>query len=168
MARLSDEIKEFIVRELAVFCPPSQIAADVRKTYGVEVTRQQVHAYHPHGNKGRDLARRWRELFEETRRAFLEEVSSIPIAHQAYRLRELERAHAAARDVGNLPLAAKLLEQAAKECGGYFIRGGVTPPFQREDDLTKLSDEALDRLLLESLEAVFPNVALAKLPQSDR
>src|SRR5690606_32913826 len=45
----------------------------------------------PNKRAGRDLAKRWRAIFEETRKAFLEDTSKIGISHRAVRLRALQR-----------------------------------------------------------------------------
>jgi len=56
-------------------------------------------------------------LFYDTRTRLLAELDDIPIACQAYRLRVLERVAAKAESMGNLPLAARIIEQAAREVG---------------------------------------------------
>ena len=43
MPTLTDEIKAFIVRGLARFDSPSEVAEAVKSTFGVEIGRQQVH-----------------------------------------------------------------------------------------------------------------------------
>jgi hypothetical protein len=118
MANLSDEIKEFIVRGLARFDTPSQVAEAVKETFGIDVGRQQVYAYDPGGS--RPPAERWVALHAATRAKFLEDVAGIGVAHKAVRLRMLER-FAMRAEANNYPTrAAMFLEQAAKECGGAF------------------------------------------------
>lgn len=48
------------------------------------------------------------------------DVSTIPIAQQAYRLRVLQRSLVKVEGQGNVSMVAQLLEQAAKESGGAF------------------------------------------------
>ena len=47
MPTLTDEIKTFIVIGLARYDTPSEVAQAVGVNFGVEITRQQVHAYDP-------------------------------------------------------------------------------------------------------------------------
>ncbi len=55
-----------------------------------------------------------------TRAAFLADAATIGIAHRAVRLRTLGRLADRAEAMGNLALAAEILEQAAKEVGNAF------------------------------------------------
>ena len=121
MAALSNEVKAFIVQALACFDTPAQVAASVRDEFGIEVTRQQCESHDPTKSAGRDLAKRWRTLFEDTRKRFREETADIPIANRAYRLRALGRIAERAETMKNLPLAIQVLEQAAKEVGDVYV-----------------------------------------------
>lgn len=121
MAALSNEVKAFIVQALACFDTPAQVAASVRDEFGIEVTRQQCESHDPTKSAGRDLAKRWRTLFEDTRKRFREETAEIPIANRAYRLRALGRMVEKAESMRNLALTAQLLEQAAKEVGDVYV-----------------------------------------------
>jgi hypothetical protein len=121
MAALSNEVKAFIVQALACFDTPAQVAASVREEFGIEVSRQQCESHDPTKSAGRDLAKRWRTLFEDTRKRFREETADIPIANRAYRLRALGRIAERAETMKNLPLAIQVLEQAAKEVGDIYV-----------------------------------------------
>lgn len=121
MAALSNEVKAFIVQALACFDTPSQVAAAVREEFGLEVTRQKCEAYDPTKRAGRDLAKRWVTLFEDTRKRFREETAEIPIANRAFRLRVLGRMVVKAENMKNMALTAQLLEQAAKEVGDVYV-----------------------------------------------
>ncbi len=108
------------------------------------VTRQQCQAYDPGKSMGAKLSERWRELFYATRKAFLEDQATIPIANQNFRLRALDRLYQAAASRGNVALAAQLLEQAAKEAGGAFTNrremtgknGAPLIPLKSAQDMT--------------------------------
>jgi hypothetical protein len=115
---LTDEIKEFIVRGLARYETPSQVAAAVKSTFGIEVSRQLVHTYNPSGS--RPVAERWCELHAVTRAKFLADVSEIGVAHRVVRLRMLDHFARLAMDDNYTIKAAAFLEQAAKECGGIY------------------------------------------------
>jgi hypothetical protein len=127
MAALSNEVKAFIVQALACFDTPSQVAAAVREEFGIEVTRQKCEAHDPTKRAGRDLAKRWVTLFEDTRKRFREETAEIPIANRAYRLRALGRIAERAETMKNLPLAIQVLEQAAKEVGDVYVNRRLEP-----------------------------------------
>lgn len=120
MAALSEDVKAFIVQALACFDTPQQVADAVGQEFGLKIERMQVASYDPTKRTTRNLGKKWRELFEVTRKAFLEDQASIPIASQNFRLRALDRMYQEASKRGNLPLAAQLIEQAAKEAGGAF------------------------------------------------
>jgi hypothetical protein len=127
MAILTDEIKEFIVRGLARYETPSQVAAAVKVNFGIEITRFQVRDYNPASS--RPPALRWCELHAVTRQKFLADLAEIGIAQKVYRLRMLDHFARDAMDNHGFIKAAAFLEQAAKECGGiYENRRGTRPP----------------------------------------
>ena len=117
---MTDEMRAFVVQCLACFDTPATVVASVKREFGLSVTPQAVEAYDPTKRAGRKLSERWRLLFEATREAFLTSTATIGISHKAVRLRILNRMAANAEDMGNMSLAAQLLEQAAKECGDAF------------------------------------------------
>ncbi|MEL2696994.1 DUF2280 domain-containing protein [Escherichia coli] len=120
MAALKGEVKAFIVQSLACFDTPSQVVELVKKEFGLSITRQQVESHDPTKANGRGLAQKWVELFHETRKRFQTELSDIPIANKAYRLRALDRMMTKAEGMRNMALAASLMEQAAKEVGDAY------------------------------------------------
>ncbi|WP_342242652.1 DUF2280 domain-containing protein [Ensifer sp. OTU672] len=117
---LKDEVKTFIVQSLACFDTPSVVVEAVRKEFGATITRQSVEGYDPTKKAGSKLADKWRMLFEETRKTFLEDTASIAISHRAVRLRALQRMADKAETQGNMVLASSLLKQAAEEVGGAY------------------------------------------------
>lgn len=119
-AKLSDEVKTFIVQALACFDAPSVVSAAVKKEFGVEASRQLVESHDPNKKAASGLAPKWRILFEETRKAFLEDTATIGISHRAVRLRALQRMADKAEGQGNMVLASSLLKQAAEEVGGSY------------------------------------------------
>lgn len=120
MAALKGEVKAFIVQSLACFDTPSQVVELVKKEFGLSITRQQVESHDPTKANGRGLAQKWVELFHETRKRFQTELSDIPIANKAYRLRALDRMMTRAEGMKNMALAASMMEQAAKEVGDAY------------------------------------------------
>ncbi|MGN7734385.1 DUF2280 domain-containing protein [Ensifer sp. 22564] len=119
-AKLSDEVKTYIVQALACFDSPSVVAAAVKKDFGLDVSRQLVESHDPNKKAASGLALKWRVLFEETRKTFLEDTASIAISHRAVRLRALQRMAEKAETQGNMVLASSLLKQAAEEVGGAY------------------------------------------------
>jgi hypothetical protein len=117
MAALNNEIKAFIVQALACFDSPSQVATAVKGSFGMVVSRQQVETHDPTRKSSKGLAKRWVTLFNDTRDGFRNEMIKEPIANRAVRLRALGRMLDEAEARGNLVMAMKLLEQAARECG---------------------------------------------------
>lgn len=108
MATLKGEVKAFIVQSLACFDTPSQVVELVKKEFGLSITRQQVESHDPTKANGRGLAQKWVELFHETRKRFQTELSDIPIANKAYRLRALDRMMARAEGMKNMALTASI------------------------------------------------------------
>lgn len=120
MAALSAEVKAFIVQSLACFESPSKIIDLVKEEFNLTVSRQQVSAYDPANAMAKSLSKKWIDLFHTTRERFQSEISDIPIANKAYRLRVLDRMATNAEKMKNLGMTAQLLEQAAKEVGDAY------------------------------------------------
>lgn len=120
MAVLSDPVKVFIVQGLACFDTPSQIAAAVKELFAVEVPRQQVARYDPTKAHNKDVSPKLRTIFDTARAKFLEDLTTVPVAHRSYRLRALQRSLERAEQQGNMAMVMQILEQAAKEVGGMY------------------------------------------------
>lgn len=118
--KLTDPVKTYIVQALACFDSPSIVAASVKTEFNEVVSRQLVESHDPNKSAGARLGKRWACLFDETRKAFLEDTSKIAISHRAVRLRALQRMAEKAENMGNIALAAQLFEQAAKEAGDSY------------------------------------------------
>ena len=120
MAALKPEVKAFIIQSVACYEAPSQVADAVLKEFGVKITRQQVDQNDPTKVSGKGLAKKWVDLFNATRDRFLNEISDIPIANKAYRLRVLNRMAVNAESMKNYGMTSQLIEQAAKEMGDAY------------------------------------------------
>lgn len=120
MAALKGEVKAFIVQSLACFDTPSQVVEAVKKEFGLTITRQQVESHDPTKANGKGLAQKWVDMFNVTRDRFQNEISDIPIANKAYRLRALDRMATKTEGMKNFALASQLIEQAAKEVGDAY------------------------------------------------
>lgn len=117
---IPEPAKVAIIVGLACFDSISTVAEMIKKDFGLVVSPQAIEAHDPTKVAGRKLAARWRLLFDETRAAFIADTSSIPISHRATRLRALQRMAEKAEGRGNMAMATKILEQAAKEVGNAF------------------------------------------------
>lgn len=120
MAALNNEVKAFIVQALACYDSLETVSSSVKEQFGLNLTRQQIQSYDPTKAAGKSLSTKWVELFEVTRDRFQNEISDIPIANKAYRLRTLDRMASRAETMRNYNLTAQLIEQAAKECGDSY------------------------------------------------
>lgn len=132
--KLQDEVKLFIVRALACYDSPTQAAEAVKEEFGITVDRRQVHVYDPTREAGKNLSKKLRDLFDVTRKAFLDDAANVFVSHRSYRLRSLQRIHDEAMKRKNYVLAMNVLEQAAKETGGLFtnkvkVAGDSADPF---------------------------------------
>lgn len=149
---LSDEVKTFIVMQLASFDPPSVVAESVKQEFGITVSRQVVSTYDPATKSGARLGERWKVLFERARKDFRESTDDIPLASKAVRVRTLNRMAMKAVEKNNAPLAASLMKQIAEEMGDVFTNrhkheltgknGGPIETKQRFD-LAGMTDEEL-------------------------
>lgn len=152
MATLTDNVKAAIVQALACYETPSQVVEAVKAEFGVDISRQQCQLYDPNKSNGASLAKKWRDLFAATREAFLKDSAQIGISHRAVRLRRLDRMSTRAEERGNIPLAAQLIEQAAKEVGDIYTNrrehtGKNGGPMEYRD-LSKVPDEDLAKSIL--------------------
>jgi hypothetical protein len=109
---------------------PSELVEAVNTQFGVKISRQQIHFYDPTGRAGAQrLSQSLRDLFAVTRQRFLSSADDIGMAHLAYRLRCLQEILERAKKSHNDWLVLKVLEQAAKEVGGWYVRrGGAKQP----------------------------------------
>lgn len=118
--KLPEEAKAYIVTELACFEKLSKVVDEVEKRFGIKITPQAAERYNPTRAQSRNLSKQLKLLFEETRKRYIEDTSDIAISHRADRLRRLQRMVEKADSVGNIVVAAALLEQAAKEVGDAY------------------------------------------------
>lgn len=94
------------------------MADAVKQEFKIEIERQQVAAYDPTKSRGKDLSKKFVELFNKTRADFDAGLIDIPIANKHYRLKQYQKQ--LERNVKNVVMSLKILEQAAKDVGGQF------------------------------------------------
>lgn len=118
MATLKEPVKIFIVQSLACRDTPQEVADAVKQEFGIQIERQQVAAYDPTKARGKDLSKKFVDLFHKTRADFDEGLVDIPIANKHYRLKQYQKQ--LERNSKNVVMSLKILEQAAKDVGGQF------------------------------------------------
>ncbi|MCK4088305.1 DUF2280 domain-containing protein [Acinetobacter radioresistens] len=118
MATLKEPVKIFIVQSLACRDTPQEVADAVKQEFGIQIERQQVAAYDPTKSRGKDLSKKFVELFHKTRADFDTGLIDIPIANKHYRLKQYQKQ--LERNAKNTVMSLKILEQAAKDVGGQF------------------------------------------------
>jgi hypothetical protein len=119
MAALKPEVKAFIVQSLRALIRHPKWSSPSKKN-SVSGDPPAGCIARPDKGGGKGLAQKWVDLFNRTRDRFLNEISDIPIANKAYRLRVLQRMSTTAEGMKNLGMTAQLLEQAAKEVGDAY------------------------------------------------
>ena len=160
MATLKEPVKIFIVQSLACRDTPQEVAELVKQEFKISIDRVQVAAYDPTKAAGKNLSKKFVELFHKTRADFDAGLIDIPIANKHYRLKQYQKQ--LERNAKNTVMSLKILEQAAKDCGGQFtnkqeITGAGGGPIQQEikevprftpEELAKLTPQELSRLAI--------------------
>lgn len=118
MAALKEPVKIFIVQALACRDTPQEVAEQALQEFGVKVDRKQVQSYDPTKAAGKNLSKKFIELFNKTRADFDAGLIDIPIAQKHYRLKQYQKQ--LERNAKNTVMSLKILEQAAKDVGGQF------------------------------------------------
>lgn len=125
--KLKPHIRVYIVQQLAMFERPTIIQKAIKELFDVDVTVQAVVYYDPKVNT--TLPQKWRDVFEQTRRQFIESSAEIPIANKSFRLRELDALYHKQK-LAKVPNPVEMraaLDQAAKEAAdGYKSRVELT------------------------------------------
>jgi hypothetical protein len=165
--RINSDVQRHIVVGFAQGLANWEIAASVSEAFNVSLDRRRIEAYNPKRG-GVKPARKWCRLFDVARAEFLATLDELPIAHRVYRLRELQDMHQAAKRKGNYPLAAQILEQAAKEVGdAYTNRRELTgkdgrPLVPEHDPYDDLTAEELSALVLKMVGADNESAAMTE------
>ncbi len=118
MAALKEPVKIFIVQALACRDTPQEVVDLVKQEHGIQISRSQCQAYDPTKYSGRNLSKKFVELFNKTRADFDAGLIDIPIANKHYRLKQYQKQ--LERNAKNTVMSLKILEQAAKDVGGQF------------------------------------------------
>ena len=147
--KLEDLHRAFLVREMACFASPKEAADAIKQEFGIEISPQGAQHYDVTSGAGARAAKKWHELFNVSRQAFLKEVqNSIPFAHKSVRIKELARAATTFKQQKNYIAMARILEQIAKEVGNVHTNrreftGKDGGPI-RYADVSDMTDEQID------------------------
>ena len=157
MAALKEPVKIFIVQSLACFETPQQVADAVKQDFKIEVSRQQVAAYDPTKYVGRNLSKKLTELFHQTREDFRKNIFDIPIANQAFRLREIQKMY---DDAGKNKVARQnLLKLAYQETDARTTKQEITgaggDPIQTENTTYVTATKEQVRQVMDELESKY-------------
>ena len=117
MAALKEPVKIFIVQALACRDTPQEVVDLVKQEFQVEISRSQCQAYDPTKYSGRNLSKKFKDLFNDTRKKFDKGLVDIPIANKHYRLKKYDRLLDKNKST---VMALKILKQAAQDCGDQF------------------------------------------------
>lgn len=120
--RLWKEHKPYVVTWLARFKTPTEVQALIKEHLDFEMSLQAIQGYDPTTMQGRSLSKELVKVFNDARAKYIAAVDEIPIAHEAYRLNELQKMLDRQKRAKhqNDPLTMSVLEQAAKERGQAF------------------------------------------------
>ena len=118
MAALSEPVKIFIVQALACRDTPQEVADIVKQEYGIKIERSQVALYDPTKAAGKNLSKKFIDLFNETREKFDAGLIDIPIAQKFYRMRQYQK-HLE-KNARNTVMSLNIMKQAAQDLGGQF------------------------------------------------
>jgi hypothetical protein len=150
VAALTEEQKAFVVRELACYRSPQEVADLVNQEFGIAVTREQMRNYHPesaHNSQASKVAEKWRVLFETTRAAFKTGAADEALTIKAYRARELGELYRRAKKKNLLPLAADLLGKAelwfGGGGGGEVDEGAASSPGETPEQAERYLSQAI-------------------------
>lgn len=158
MAALKEPVKIFIVQALACRDTPQEVADLVKQEFGIQIDRQQCSSYDPTKQRGKNLSKKFVELFHKTRADFDAGLIDIPIANKHYRLKQYQKQ--LERNVKNTVMSLKILEQAAKDCGGQFtnkqeITGAGGGPIQNENTVVVTATDEQVRQAINELESEY-------------
>lgn len=111
----------FIVNQLAMFQRPSSVREALKLQFEIEISLPGILHY---DISNPDLLKKWKALFNSTRKKFLENSSRIPISNKSYRLSKLQQMFEAQENesprLQNKKAMRAILEQSAKESGDVF------------------------------------------------
>lgn len=147
MAALKEPVKIFIVQALACRDTPQEVAEQVLQEFGVKVDRKQCQSYDPTKAAGKNLSKKFVDLFHKTRADFDAGLIDIPIAQKYYRLKQYQK-HLE-KNARNTVMSLNIMKQAAQDLGGQFTnRQELTG--KDGEPLMGISDDELNKRIKEA------------------
>jgi hypothetical protein len=114
-AKLTCDHRIEVVRRLAGFEQPREIAKAMKEEFGIEITPQAIAFYDPTRYALKRCPKRWAALFWELREEVVKGNPDVGVAHRTVRLRWLDRMARVQMEKGNTAEARALMKQAADE-----------------------------------------------------
>lgn len=147
MAALKEPVKIFIVQALACRDTPQEVADQVLQEFGVKIDRKQCQLYDPTKAAGKNLSKKFVELFHKTRADFDVGLIDIPITQKYYRLKQYQK-HLE-KNARNTVMSLNIMKQAAQDLGGQFTnRQELTG--KDGEPLMGISDDELNKRIKEA------------------
>lgn len=150
MAALKEPVKIFIVQALACRDTPQEVVDLVKQEYGIQISRSQCQAYDPTKYSGRNLSKKFVDLFNKTRADFDAGLIDIPIANKHYRLKQYQKQ--LERNSKNVVMSLKILEQAAKDVGGQFTNKTEVTSEVTQTTVTQATAEQVEEAIRKAKE----------------
>ncbi|TCB71586.1 DUF2280 domain-containing protein [Acinetobacter sp. ANC 4216] len=150
MAALKEPVKIFIVQALACRDTPQEVADQVLQEFGVKIDRKQCQLYDPTKVAGKNLSKKFVDLFHKTRADFDAGLIDIPIAQKFYRLKHYQKQ--LERNLKNTVMSLKILEQAARDVGGQFTNKTEVTSEVTQTTVTKATDEQINEAVRKAQE----------------
>jgi len=178
MAKLKEAQKQFIVQELACFRTPTQVAEAVKDEFNIDVERTQIQFYDPTKRPfNKKLPKKWKTIFEATRKEYVEQAAAVPVANKVYRLEIIQRVLNRLEEakLKNNQAILQTLEQAAKEVGGLYTNkrehsgpNGGAIPVNMNDKSKELAGQMLKKLLDKGMEEDEARASLVLMGVNER
>lgn len=146
---LTTEQKMLVIQRLACWRTPTEVATELKATFGIDVPLTTIVYYDP-DTAGTDLSKEFRELFKQLRSAYVQDTTNIAISHRRKRIEELYDLYATDKKRGATALAANHLAQIAKEMGDVYTNRRTLLPGDVDGlagELGKLLGVGKDELL---------------------
>ncbi|MBW3638102.1 MAG: DUF2280 domain-containing protein [Armatimonadetes bacterium] len=156
---LTENVKLFIIIQLAYDRTPREVARSVRENFDITIAPGVVERYDPTKVHGQTLRDDHKRLYAQARREYQAVVRRLGIADQDFRLMRLHSISVEAHERGAVKIELAALEQAAREVGGMYVKA-ENPPMT-----SALLAKLLGRRPEDLPPIVKPGVSLLPLPK---
>jgi hypothetical protein len=115
--RLTHEQKVYVVKRLAAYDAPVVIVRGLKQEFGIAVRAELIQHYHPERAYSSTLAQRWKDLFWDTRKSYVDSTADIGADHKPVRIRWRGEMAQETWGAGQHKIANEILDSVAKEAG---------------------------------------------------